>query len=60
MNQTNDPGITPAERLAALRTVAAGETFPQWVVESNNHIHTPSAPTPRPGLRWAPGARGCG
>ena len=40
MNQINDPGVPPEERLAALRVVAGQETFPDWVVESNNHIHT--------------------
>ena len=40
MNQINDPGISPEERLAVLRIVADQETFPDWVVESNNHIHT--------------------
>ncbi|MDO5084538.1 MAG: PHP domain-containing protein [Arachnia propionica] len=40
MHVTNDPQRSPQERLEALRAVAASETFPEWVVESNNHIHT--------------------
>lgn len=36
---TNDPSLSAEERLAALRGVV-GETFPAWVPESNNHIHT--------------------
>ena len=40
VNQINDPGISPEERLEALRVVAGQEAFPDWVVESNNHIHT--------------------
>ena len=56
MNQINDPGISPEDRLAALRVVAGQESFPDWVVESNNHIHTcysfsPHTPRPRPGRR---------
>ena len=60
MNQTNDPGITPAERLAALRAVAAGETFPQWVAESNNHIHTCYSFSPYTPSGAALGARRAG
>ena len=40
MDITNDPAATPAQRLDALRVVAADEHFPSWVPESNNHIHT--------------------
>ena len=40
MNQINDPGVPPEERLAALRVVAGQETFPDWVVESKqSHPH---------------------
>ena len=40
MDITNDPAATPAQRIEALRVVAADEHFPSWVPESNNHIHT--------------------
>ena len=40
MDITNDPAATPAQRIDALRVVAATEQFPEWVPESNNHIHT--------------------
>ena len=60
MNQTNNPGITPAERLAALRAVAAGETFPQWVAEPNNHIHTCYSFSPYTPSGAALGARRAG
>lgn len=40
MHVINDPRRSTDERLEALRTVAGTETFPEWVVESNNHIHT--------------------
>ena len=40
MDITNDPAATPAQRIEALRAVAADEHFPSWVPESNNHIHT--------------------
>ena len=40
MDITNDPAATPAQRIEALRAVAADEHFPTWVPESNNHIHT--------------------
>ena len=40
MDITNDPAATPAQRIEALRVVAADEQFPSWVPESNNHIHT--------------------
>lgn len=40
MEPTNDPALSPEERLEALADVVATETFPQWVAESNNHIHT--------------------
>lgn len=55
MNQINDPGVPPEERLAALRVVVGQETFPDWVVESNNHIHTcysfsPHTPSAAPWL----------
>lgn len=40
MHAINDPHRSQAERLEALSTVARTETFPDWVVESNNHIHT--------------------
>jgi len=40
MDITNDPAATPAQRIEALRALAADEHFPTWVPESNNHIHT--------------------
>ena len=40
MDITNDPAATPAQRIEALRVVAADEHFPSWVPEPNNHIHT--------------------
>ncbi|QPK81617.1 PHP domain-containing protein [Schaalia sp. ZJ405] len=40
MDATNDVTLSQEQRLAALRTQAAQENFPQWVPESNNHIHT--------------------
>lgn len=37
----NDPALTPVVRLAALDEYLAGDLdFPDWAVESNNHIHT--------------------
>lgn len=37
----NDPGAKPDERVAALRElVDSGHDLPQFVTESNNHIHT--------------------
>jgi hypothetical protein len=37
----NDAGATPAERLDALRDyLATGPVFPEFVPESNNHVHT--------------------
>ena len=55
MDITNDPAATPAQRIDALRVVAATEQFPEWVPESNNHIHTcfsfPTRPPTRPCLR---------
>ena len=47
MNQINDPGVPPEEWLAALRVVAGQESFSNWVVESNNHIHTCYSLNPR-------------
>ena len=39
--QINDEGATPAERLGALREyLATGPAFPDFVPESNNHVHT--------------------
>ena len=60
MNQINDPGLTPAERLAALRPVAASESFPEWVAESNNHIHTCYSFSPYTPAAAALGARRAG
>ena len=60
MNQINDPGLTPAERLAALRPVAASEAFPEWVAESNNHIHTCYSFSPYTPTAAALGARRAG
>ena len=37
----NDPTAMPAERLAALREyLQDGPEFPEFVTESNNHVHT--------------------
>ena len=37
----NDPTAMPAERLAALREfLQDGHAFPEFVTESNNHVHT--------------------
>ena len=37
----NDPTALPAERLAALREyLQHGPVFPEFVTESNNHVHT--------------------
>ena len=37
----NDPSISPAERLAALQDYLQGSpSFPPFVTESNNHVHT--------------------
>ena len=60
MNQINDPGISPEERLAALRVVAGQEAFPDWVVESNNHIHTCYSFSPYTPSGAALGARRAG
>ena len=60
MNQINDPGISPEERLAALRVVAGQESFPDWVVESNNHIHTCYSFSPYTPSGAALGARRAG
>lgn len=40
MDATNDVTLSQKERLAAVREAAAHESFPEWVLESNNHIHT--------------------
>lgn len=40
MEIINSPEATSAQRLDALREVAKTETFPDWLIESNNHIHT--------------------
>ena len=40
MDITNDPALTPAQRIEALRATADREHFPSWMPESNNHIHT--------------------
>lgn len=40
MHPTNNPSLTAQERLDALRELVVSETFPEWVAESNNHIHT--------------------
>ena len=60
MNQINDPGVPPEERLAALRVVAGQESFPDWVVESNNHIHTCYSFSPYTPSGAALGARRAG
>ena len=60
MNQINDPGISPEERLEALRVVAGQEAFPDWVVESNNHIHTCYSFSPYTPSGAALGARRAG
>lgn len=37
----NDPSLTPAERVAALQEFLQGSpAFPDFVTESNNHVHT--------------------
>ena len=60
MNQINDPGVSPEERLAALRVVVGQESFPDWVVESNNHIHTCYSFSPYTPSGAALGARRAG
>ncbi len=40
MDAVNDVTLSQAERLEALEAAIPGETFPEWVPESNNHIHT--------------------
>lgn len=40
MDATNDPSLSQQERLDALGQVIESESFPEWVAESNNHIHT--------------------
>jgi len=40
MDATNDATLSQDERTAALREAIRGEAFPEWVPESNNHIHT--------------------
>ncbi len=40
-NQINDPSIAPADRVAALQEYLQGSpAFPEFVTESNNHVHT--------------------
>lgn len=40
-DEINDPLATPVQRLAALREyLAGGPEFPEFVAESNNHVHT--------------------
>lgn len=60
MHVINDPGCSTEERLDALRTVARTETFPEWVVESNNHIHTCYSFSPYTPAGAALGARRSG
>ena len=41
MQTINNPALSQEERLAALRAhLATGAQFPDWLPESNNHIHT--------------------
>lgn len=40
MDATNDPSLSQQERLDALRRLLPSQDFPDWVAESNNHIHT--------------------
>ncbi|MDC4232108.1 PHP domain-containing protein [Actinomyces sp. B33] len=40
MDAINDATLSQEERLDALRRAIPDEDFPEWVVESNNHIHT--------------------
>ncbi|MCD4550310.1 PHP domain-containing protein [Schaalia sp. lx-260] len=60
MEPTNDPALAPQQRLDALREVAATEVFPQWVPESNNHIHTCYSFSPYTPTGAALGARRAG
>lgn len=57
---TNDPTLTPEERLEALSSLAPTETFPYWVPESNNHIHTCYSFSPYTPAGAALGARRAG
>ncbi|PID98289.1 MAG: histidinol-phosphatase [Actinobacteria bacterium] len=60
MQLTNDVSLTQDERLNALREKAATETFPEWVPESNNHIHTCYSFSPYTPTAAALGARRAG
>ncbi|MDO5067549.1 MAG: PHP domain-containing protein [Propionibacteriaceae bacterium] len=60
MHVINDPQRSPAQRLDALRVAARDETFPDWVVESNNHIHTCYSFSPYTPAGAALGARRAG
>lgn len=61
MESTNDPGLTPDQRLGALRaTLEQGLSFPDWVPESNNHIHTCYSFSPYTPCGAALGARRAG
>lgn len=40
-NTINDPSVAPADRVAALQEYLQGSpAFPEFVTESNNHVHT--------------------
>ncbi|MDO4259089.1 MAG: PHP domain-containing protein [Actinomycetaceae bacterium] len=40
LQPVNNPALSSQERLVTLRIASATESFPEWVAESNNHIHT--------------------
>ncbi len=60
MEIINDPKASSADRLAALSQVAKTETFPEWLAESNNHIHTCYSFSPYTPAGAALGARRAG
>ncbi len=60
MNAINDPGLSKVERLDLVRAAVTTETFPDWVVESNNHIHTCYSFSPYTPAGAALGARRAG
>lgn len=60
MDATNDPSLSQQERYEALVAALPGETFPEWVSESNNHIHTCYSFSPYTPTAAALGARRAG
>lgn len=60
MDATNDVSLSQEERFDALAQTLETEAFPEWVAESNNHIHTCYSFSPYTPTAAALGARRAG